>query len=145
MKSFQGLKHCCHFFLHSYPLNVFSANRLICSQSCTLPGVEPYLVMEAHKMTGRGNSVYCGFFFEPEAPLGLEEYALFVWLSSSVCLRLLIRKMRISKVALIVLWKSQLFTYSYFPKKKQYLVSAELFSLPYSQREHLLERDARED
>lgn len=53
--------------------------------------------------------------------------------------------MRISKVALIILWKSQLFTYSYFPKKKQHLVSAELFSLPYSQREHLLERDARED
>lgn len=68
MKCFQGLKHGCHFFLHSHPFNVFSANRLSCSQPCIVPGMQPYLAMEGHKMTRRGNSVYWGFFFSVGSP-----------------------------------------------------------------------------
>jgi len=54
--------------------------------------------------------------------------------------------MRMFKVAVIILGKSQLFTCSFSPMKKEHLVSAELSSLPYAQRgKHFLEWGVRKD
>lgn len=146
MNSFQGLKHSSHFFLHSHPFSVFSANRLSCSQSCIVLGMQPYLAMEGHKMTRSGNSVYCGLFFSVRSPFRTRGICA-VYLNFFLSLpKLIICKMRMLKVAVIIFGKSQLFTYSFFLMKKEHLVSAELSSLPYAQRgKHLLERGARKD
>lgn len=94
-----------------------------------------------------GEIQYIGAFsFQSEVHLGLEGHALFTWISSLVCLSLLICKMRMLNVAVIILRKSQLFTCSFSPMKKEHLVSAELSLLPYAQRgKHFLEQGARKD